>query len=271
MWDQIGLLGIIALSVFAAGFVQSAMGFGYAVTSLAVMCFFVDVHLANLIVSLSSLLPMALAFYHYRHDVVWRDLGGALMGAAVALPVGLLVFKYVPGDWLVRGTGVVILVITIDGLRKRNPVAPVADALTMNRSLGSCAAGAVSGFLSGAVSIGGPPVAAYVVRQAWTPSRMKGFLVGFMLLLGVYKAGGLVVGQLLDWQVIVWSAVVAPVACVGTSLGVIASRNLDAQRFRQIALLMLALMSVNMLVRGNAGKTPAAEDGGSVARIVLHE
>ncbi len=248
MLDQLGWLSLVAVAVFAAGFVQSSMGFGFAVTALAFMSFFLDIHLANLIVSLSSIAPMMLAFWHYRRNVVWADLGGALCGAGLALPLGLVVFNVVPGDWLVRGTGTIILLITIDGLRKRDEPPPVPTRAT---TYWSAAAGAVSGFRSGAVSIGGPPVAAFVVRQPWSPAKMKGFLVGFMIILGLYKLVGLIVAQLLTTQIVVWSVLVAPISCVGTWLGVIASRKLDAKRFRQIALVMLALISVNMIVRGN--------------------
>ncbi len=255
MVDQLGWLALVAIAVFAAGFVQSAMGFGFAVTALAVMSFFVDIHQANLIVSISSIAPMAFAFFHYRQNVEWIDLIGALAGAALALPLGLVVFKILPGDYLVRGTGVIILLLTLDGLRQRGDPSPVRTRAT---TMWSCAAGAVSGFLSGAVSIGGPPVAAYVVRQPWSPARMKGFLVGFMIALALYKVAGLVVARLLTWEdVVLPSLIVAPISCVGTWIGVLASRRLNARRFRQIALIMLALISVNMIVRGNPNHAKA--------------
>ncbi len=267
MVDQLGWLTLVAIAMFAAGFVQSAMGFGFAVTALAVMSFFVDIHQANLIVSISSLAPMTLAFYHYRRNVEWIDLMGALAGAGIALPLGLVVFRILPGDYLVRGTGVIILLLTLDGLRQRND--EPAPARSRTAMIWSCAAGAVSGFLSGAVSIGGPPVAAYVVRQPWNPARMKGFLVGFMIALGLYKLAGLLVARLLTWDdVVLPSLLVAPISCVGTSIGVVASRKLNAKRFRQIALVMLALMSVNMIVRGNPDRSNPENQETAVMRVL---
>lgn len=248
MSELVTFLSLVAAAVFIAGFVQSSMGFGYAVTSLAAMSFFVEVKEANLLVSLSCVAPFLVTFCCYRKSVNWPDLRGAILGAAIGLPFGLAVFRYIPGDWLVRGTGAIILLITMDGFLRK----PKSNSDGPEKKGGlSWLVGGVSGFLDGAVTIAGPPVAAYALRQSWSPQRMKGFLVGFMVLMASCKVVGLIVGGFLDTKVAIYAAVVTPVACAGSVLGVVVSKNIDARRYRRIAMVMLALIAVSMIFRSS--------------------
>ena len=80
---------------------------------------------------------------------------------------------------------------------------------------------------------------------------MKGFLVGFMVLMASCKVVGLIVGGFLDTKVATYAAVVAPVACAGSVLGVVVSKNIDARRYRRIAMVMLALIAVSMILRSS--------------------
>ena len=248
MFESIGWLAAVGVAVATAGFVQSAIGFGFAGIALAILSFFVEMHLANLIVSLSALLPLALSLVHYRSMVEWPDLGAALLGAGLAMGPGVLIFRWAPADLLVRGTGVVILLIALDGLR-RQPTESL-EGQPARRGI-SFLVGVASGMLSGSVGIGGPPIAAYVVRQPWSARRMKGFLVGFLFLVAIIKASALTVAGLMTWSIAGVAALVAPMACAGTVLGVRVSRRWPQARFRRIALCLLAAISIGMIVRGS--------------------
>ena len=68
------LLILLAVVIVGSGFVQSSMGFGYAVVALAILPFFVDVRLANIVVSLSILVPLTSAVWTYRRGLDWRVL-----------------------------------------------------------------------------------------------------------------------------------------------------------------------------------------------------
>ena len=109
---------VFALVITCSSFVQSAMGFGYALCSLAVLPHLIDVRLANLVVSLSILVPLAYAARANPEPMRSRLLVISLAGAAIGLPIGLLTFAFVDSQWLVRGTGLVVLLVVADGLRR---------------------------------------------------------------------------------------------------------------------------------------------------------
>ena len=241
-WILICLM--VALVITGSGFVQGAMGFGYAIVALAVLPFYLNVRLANLVVSLSAVAPLVLAMWSYRRGLDRRLLAICLSGAVVGLPLGLVVFMAVEAHWLLRGTGLAILIFAIQGLRTQpNEVVGTASRW------GSALAGVTSGFLSGSVGIGGPPVAVYAAGQSWSPERFKAFVLSFSLVLVLMKAVGLAATGLLGSDVLWLSVVAAPFGFLGTWLGVRASKNINAVRFRQIAMAMLVLISLDMILR----------------------
>ena len=112
-------------------------------------------------------------------------------------------------------------------------------------------AGAVSGFLAGAVSVAGPPVAAFALRQEWPQERFKAFVTQCLLAIAVFKAVMLVARDLVTAQSAGYVLVAAPLAILGVQLGVVASRRIPAARFKRIVAIALILVACQMLWRGS--------------------
>ncbi|HCO24228.1 MAG TPA: hypothetical protein DIT97_14730, partial [Gimesia maris] len=101
--------------IFLSAFIQGIIGFGYAIVAMAVLPLMLDFREANLLVALSIVLPVIWIFWAYRKHSNFKVLLGAIAGSLVGLPLGLLMFTVIDLDYLVRGTGLVILLIVIDG------------------------------------------------------------------------------------------------------------------------------------------------------------
>ncbi len=252
------LFFVLALVIAGAGFVQSSLGFGYAVTALSILPFFVDVRFANIVVSLSVLVPLAVAVWTYRSGLDWRLLAWCLSGALLGMPIGLLVFATLDADWLVRSTGLVILLIVLDSFRLREETLPRPIS-----RLWTVAAGVASGMLVGSVGMGGPPVAAYAARQAWSAARFKAFLISFLLILAGLRACSLAATGWIDGRVLSYSLGVVPFGLAGGYLGTLASRRIDGLRIRRTAMVLLLFLSAGMILRGHPHSMPSADPPGN--------
>jgi uncharacterized membrane protein YfcA len=238
----------IATIALAAGFVHSAIGFGFGIVAIAVVPWVMDIKSAHIVVSLASVPMIMMASWAYRRGIHWPSLRVALLGAVLFLPLGVLSFEYAPLDWLVRGTGLAILAMVLMGLRKQSA------ASSPRANMRACfAAGAVSGFLAGAVSVAGPPVAAFALRQQWPQERFKAFVTQCLLVIAVCKSVILVARDLVTAQSAGYVLVAAPLAIVGVQLGLVASRRIPATRFKRIVAIALILVACQMLWRGAPG------------------
>ena len=249
------LLVVLALVIAGSGFVQSSMGFGYAIVALGILPFFVDVRLANIVVSLSVLVPLTFAMWTYRHGLDWRVLRWCLSGAALGLPVGFFVFTTFDADWLVRSTGFMVFLIAVDSLFMRRDVSAQAAS-----PLWGVTAGVAGGILAGSLGMGGPPIAAYAARQHWSAAQFKAFLASFFLIIAVLRALGLVATGWVDQTVVFYSVAAVPFGLAGGYLGVLASRNIDVRHVRRTAMVVLLFLSVGMIFRGRPHERPANKE-----------
>jgi len=241
--SQVWLIFVCVITCSA--FVQSSLGFGFAMVAMAVLPYFFEIRQANIIISLSCLAPMLMACWFYRRDLDLSILLFALLGALVGLPAGLLVFKYANSSWLVRGTGFVILLIVIHSLlhrRNSNATAKIA-------SLWSGLAGIASGFLAGSVAVSGPPIVLYATHQPWPPHRIRAFVLGFLTIQASIKALSLAVLGLIDQSILIFTIVAVPFGFLGAQLGARVVEYIDAERFRLIALIFLGLIAMGMIIR----------------------
>jgi uncharacterized membrane protein YfcA len=247
VWDvnfAVTALGI-ALIAWVAGVIHSAVGFGFGLVALAVVPLITDIKSAHVIISLASV-PMIMATsWSYRRGIDWQTLWPALVGAGLFLPLGLRAFEVVPLAWLVRGTGLAILVMVWMSTRS------TSEAGSPGRTGWLCfAAGAASGFLAGAVSIAGPPIAAFALKQDWDQLRFKAFVTQCLLVIAVYKAVLLWMRDLVTAEQASQAAIAAPLAILGVYLGVRLSGRFAADRFKRLVAFALTLVACLMLYRG---------------------
>lgn len=144
-WGGFGAVTLVSAAI------QRLLGFGFALVALSVLPYMMDVREANIITSLAAVPPLVIIFLTHRHGIHRRALHAVLIGAVTGLVPGLFLFSAVDGSWLTRGTGAVVLLITIDMLRGRLPDPDGQPSLAWG-----VFSGAVSGILAGAVGVPGP-------------------------------------------------------------------------------------------------------------------
>ncbi|HBV66535.1 MAG TPA: hypothetical protein DEF45_26360 [Rhodopirellula sp.] len=260
------LLVILAAIAFFAGFIHSAIGFGFGIVAIAMLPFFIDGRSAHVIVSISSIPMLIMAAWAYRDGADWKSLRPALLGAAIFLPLGFAFFERLPLDWLVRGTGVGILGMVWMSLRRHE-----SKTTAEKQSLACFIAGATGGFLAGAVSIAGPPIAAFGLKQEWPQNRFKAFITQCLIIIALYKVGLL----FLRGHVTVDSGgailTLATLSITGVQAGVLASRQISPTRFKGIVAVALVSVSFLMILRGQPTEEKARDPATSEKAFVPGE
>jgi len=248
-------LWLFVLSVvFISAFIQGIIGFGYAIVAMAVLPLVLNFREANLLVAFSIVLPVMWIFWGYRKQSDLKLLAGAILGSLIGLPLGLLTFTLIDLDYLVRGTGLVILLIVIDGFFQKPP--QTVEGPQQASSVWSTFAGFCSGFLAGSTSIAGPPIVIYAIRQPWTQDQYKGFIFGFFILISITRIIGLSLMGFTTAPVLLTAAIIVPFVILGMKLGTMLGPRINPVLFKRCLLSLLAISSLYMVIQGSSEELP---------------
>ncbi|WP_439029103.1 sulfite exporter TauE/SafE family protein [Gordonia terrae] len=220
---------VIVVAVFLASCMQASIGFGMGMLAAPVVALVAPALLPGLLIASATVVTL-MVVVRERASLDLRGTGWALAGRVPGTIAGALLLVWLPA----RGLSLLLAAVVLGG---------VAVASTgwrpepLRRNLAT--AGAASGLLGTATSIGGPPMALVYsgAANAHVRSNMSAFfLVGSLMSLGALAATGSLSMDILQAFVALVPAVV---------LGFVASRFinrfLDRKRLRAVSIIVSAL------------------------------
>lgn len=232
--DPSTLTALAIACVFLAAICQTALGFGFALVLVPLLSLFWDlkvtIALALLLGPASSVLIVLDLWRHAR----WSVVAGLTAGSLVGVPLGTALLVLASPLVLRLLVAVVILgstLVTLRGVAPAQPRRPVAAALTV---------GAVSGALRSATSLGGPPVALYLLALRYPATAFVGTTASYVLLGSLASVAGLATAGRLTEPVLTMAAWVIPALLAGTWLG----RRLRARFSEGVFRLLVAALLV---------------------------
>ncbi|HLI12144.1 MAG TPA: sulfite exporter TauE/SafE family protein [Alphaproteobacteria bacterium] len=232
----------VVLAVLLGGLLRGLSGFGGAMIMVpvvgAVLGPAAAVPIANMvdIVITAPLLPDA--FRRCR----WREVLPLFVGGALLVPVGVWLLTLLDPELLRRAISVVILVAAAamaSGWRyKRQPSHSVSFGV-----------GALSGLLSGAAGVSGPPVVLFWLGGQAAAPTLRANLIAYFGLMDVITVGSLWLGGLFTRPVLTLSLIMMPVYGIGVWLGAHGFRLASERTFRRLSLAAVMLIAVASLFR----------------------
>jgi hypothetical protein len=178
-------VGVLAL----AGFVQGLTGFGFGLVAMGLLPAVLGLAQAQAVVTVTGLLTVAAMTGLTLRHVRWSSVGPLAFGSAVGVPLGFFSLTTLPQALVLRMLGLAIcLLVLFEGALRRGGVLRLPD----------CAAwwvGIVSGTLSGAFNIGGPPLVAYIYGRPWPKEQQVATLSGVFLASGAFRLALLLASQ----------------------------------------------------------------------------
>ena len=230
-----------ALVAVLAGVVRGVTGFGGALVMTAPLALLLGPIVAVPVVLLLESVAAAPMLWQTMPLVRWRVIGPICLAACVAVPLGVYVLVNTDPQVLRRAIAAIVIAFSLLLLRGWRYAGPQR----LGTSLGL---GALSGTMTGATSVGAPPVILYLLSG---PDRVETTRANLTLYLVVISAAGLLIlwaRGVLDARA-AWTALaLAPGYFAGLLGGVRLFAYLSEARFRRLTLLLLIAVSSGILV-----------------------
>lgn len=233
----LGVLAVLAVTFFVAAALQGSIGFGLGLVAAPVIALVDPSLLPALVVMLATLVTL-LVVLRERADLDVRGAAWALSGRIPGSVLGAWMVVALPARalaWLVAGSVLVGVSSAFLGWRP----APRRRNLAL--------AGAFSGVMGTATSIGGAPMA--IVWQGQPPARLRGTMSAFFLVGSLVSVALLVAAGTVTPVVLAAVLALSPAVVAGFLLSRWVNRLLDAARLRLVALTASAGGAVVLIVQ----------------------
>lgn len=235
-------LGICLVAVSAGAFLKGYTGFGASmlwVTSL------------SLVLPPLQVVPMVLMFEVVTsvyllpglwRQVDWKSIIVLLIGTWVTTPIGIYALSSLPAPPIRIALGLVVITAAILILRGFALSRVPGTATTL-------AVGGAAGLLNGSMGIVGPPVILFYFSSPIGVAAGRASIVTYFIgtdsvAVAMFSAQALI-GEAVLWRTLAF----LPVLFLGVALGNRGFLGTDPARFKQIALVVLMVLSAALLVR----------------------
>ncbi|QFU88488.1 sulfite exporter TauE/SafE family protein [Amycolatopsis sp. YIM 10] len=228
---------LLSAVVLVGSLLQVSIGFGLGMLAAPVIAL-LDPTLVPVVLLLLATGVTTATVLAERAHLDLRGAGWALGGRVPGTIAGAALVAFLPAKALALSVAAVVLagvVVSLRGFRPR----PTPRAVAL--------AGAASGLMGTATSIGGPPMA--LVWQRYAGPKMRGTMSAFFLVGSVLSLGALAVAGVVHLETLRYSALLAPAAAAGVLLARPLSRHLDESRTRGVAMALAVAGAVTLTVQ----------------------
>lgn len=231
-----GLLWLVA-AVFVAGLVRGFSGFGSAMIIMPVASSVLSPVEAVIFLVATELLGPLPNLPAALRDGSPRDVGILMIGAIVALPIGILCLSVIDPDifgWLISAAVLVLLGLMISGWRYKG-------RLTQRLTI---ATGALGGFMTGFAGIPGPPVIMLYMASNLPISVIRANFLLYLLAIDLILFPILWLNGMMVWKIALLGLLVGIPNLIANVIGArLFDPNAEAL-FRRVAYIVIVLSAI---------------------------
>ncbi|MEZ4670726.1 MAG: sulfite exporter TauE/SafE family protein [Anaerolineae bacterium] len=231
---------IIVPILFVSFFIFGLTGFGSALFSIPLLIPLIGVDAATTLVAILALVARLLMLIRYRDSISFNTVWRLVLASLVAIPVGLKIIEILDNYVILILLGCVVVGYGIYGLaRPRLP-----EVKNPNWAF---VFGFMSGMLSAAYNIGGPPIVIYANLLRWSSSQFKSNLGGAFLLTSIAVVAAHAANGHVTQAVLQGTLLALPAALGGIFAGWWLERFINPYTFSKLVLILLIIIGLRLI------------------------
>jgi uncharacterized membrane protein YfcA len=169
----------VVFVVFIASIIRGFNGFGFSATCISGFSFILPaIEIVPIILALEVIISIFMVPYVWS-KIDWSFVFKLLIGITIGSPIGLYLLKYLSSD--VTHLTVCVLVIFFSILLMKG-----YENKKINNSYAKMFAGIISGTLNGLTTLGGMPVAIFLLATSIQPAVIRGSLAALFFFTDIY-------------------------------------------------------------------------------------
>ncbi len=238
MPDWMGFFFTFAL----ASMIQTISGFGMGLIGMPILVPAIGIDPARVTMVVIATITQVVNVIKRKESLELRSIGWLGFSGLLGILAGFWIVDYdiFPEQRLVQSLAILTIGYALSAL-----FIPTLPHLTHNRF--APVAGFVSGILTGAYNIGGPPVIMYANARRWSAEQTRANLNAFFTIKNVFVlVSHFIVGNFTA-SILRWIVVGLPSMGFGIILGLLVAHRIPEKHFQRIVLVLLLIVGLQML------------------------
>ena len=233
----------IILIVITASLVKGITGFGFALVSLPpLLIWYSPTELIPVLVFCNLVASVIIVLQKKERKLVNKQFRSLIIYGAIFTIAGVLTLNYISEDFLLKIMSVFFILLSVLSL--------VGLKYTIKLSSISCKiAGAFIGFLTGSISISGPPLALFLHSANIGNKEFREIFSWFSILTSIIALLGYGFSGILTIQTFKMSALFLPILFVGSFIGKKINHRMPISVFKKSILWITLGSSVFLLLK----------------------
>lgn len=233
----------IVLIVVVASLVKGITGFGFALISLPpLLLWYSPIELIPVLVLCNFCASLIIVLQKRDRKLVSPQFRTLIIYGALFTLVGVFALNFISENILIKIMSVFFILLSILSL--------LGLKYTMKLSLLSYKiAGAFLGFLTGSISISGPPLALFLNSAKVSNEEFREVFSWFSLVTSIVAIGGYAISNLLTFQTLKMALLFLPILFLGSYIGKRINKHLSVAFFEKLILSITLASSVFLLVK----------------------
>ena len=233
---------IFALIIFVASIVRGFNGFGFSAISVSGLSFILPaIEIVPIILLLEVFISIFMIPYIW-NKIDWKFVVQILIGITIGSPIGLYLLKYLSPQ--ITHLIICLVVIFFSLLLMRG-----YTNLKINNLISKVATGTISGIVNGFSTLGGLPVALFLLVTSIQPAIIRGSLAALFFLTDIYAFILSFFGGIIDMTTIFRVFSIIIVLPLGVLIGDKFFTKVKEATYRKVVFYFLILISIIGILR----------------------
>lgn len=233
----------IIIIVLLAAFVKGVTGFGFALVSLPLLMFwFPAKELIPVLMFCNLFASILIVLQKKEYKLIDRKARSLIIYGAVFTIFGVLVLNYIANQTLVGILAIFFIVMSIFSLLKNKRIHLYKIGIYR-------LAGSICGFLTGCISVSGPPLALFLHQVNVDNKQFREIFAWFSITTASVALIGYYFSDLLTWKTLELSAISIPLLFIGSYTGKRLNNLIPKPFFEKLILAICIFSSIALLMK----------------------
>ena len=232
----------ILFTVFVASIIRGFNGFGFSATCISGFSFILPaIEIVPIILILEVLISIFMIPYIW-NKIDWSFVSKILVGIIIGSPIGLILLKYLDSEITHLSVCIIIIffsLLLMKGYSNQN----------INNNFGKFLTGIVSGTLNSLTTLGGMPVALFLLVTSIQPAIIRASLAALFFLTDIYAFILSFFAGIVDWLTIYRTIPLIVILPIGVYIGNKFFVKSKEETYRKVVFYFLIIVSIIGIIR----------------------